>query len=449
MNDSTIAGFTGPFETGALSVLYQIRVVKRQISSSPSNSAEVHPSSALLLPPETTILKRDIDEFAAFVDVLATEDRSEEGESVGKAMRSFLALSRRSALSDAHALIVGRQIDMLNHVLRCVADSDDNNSKGLLRNFLQSKGGFLEEHRNIRTDTAEERAASGAQRMEAAPTTGMGNSGKRAPTPRRPPWCASQQVLTAGLFFGIWIVLECAVELSAAPTLSSSPEARTLPFSPRVLATFLIVAFLLGRDSVWAQSVAGDADDGTTAAFTKTAQIKSNGKNKKSPILALSPVIREAGILNPNDDEDDEDDEDEDESWRDFEHTTTIAPRQSLDGGGGNKWSEPPGKVFWLRGLRYLEDKEKVSPVELSVVPSVPLSLQESTHSLWCFVDASARSTNLCSRSSRFWASTCGAHPRGQMGGKAGRCGTSAAIRRALCRRSCGTARPSCTTSSD
>jgi hypothetical protein len=66
----------------------------------------------------------------------------------------------------------------------------------------------------------------------------------------------------------------------------------------------------------------------------------------------------------------------EEEGWRSFEGRTTVQPLVPFNRGQlyeddefhsafeaslpeGNKWSQPPGKLFWCRGKSYLYDKQK------------------------------------------------------------------------------------------
>jgi hypothetical protein len=64
-----------------------------------------------------------------------------------------------------------------------------------------------------------------------------------------------------------------------------------------------------------------------------------------------------------------------DRMWEAFAGRTTVGPllpfgagpltrpeefTAALALGGGNKWSEPPGALFWCRGARYLQDRQKV-----------------------------------------------------------------------------------------
>ena len=187
-------------------------------------------------------------------------------------------------------------------------------------------------------------------------------------TPTRPSWSWQQQFFSLGLLTSVWIVLECAAELTIP---NYERRSKTFSISPLFLSQLMTAAFLLGRDSVWAQGEWG-AQGGSTREKAQ-ADTKSQSKKKRrkmSFISILSPVIRQAaGSSNDDDDEEDNvaneerkenldtDDEDNDESWRTVARTTTVAPLANPD--DANRWSEPPGDVFWLRGLNYLKDKEK------------------------------------------------------------------------------------------
>jgi hypothetical protein len=326
------------------------------LSSSSPEISLTSPGPSLPIPSVSRDVVRSMDDFAVLIDHLSRGANGVERECDGVQLRSFVSRARQSALYDAHALITTRHVDMLNKVLRAVASVGDENTRQLLCWFLQA-------NHLSRPDGA-------AQVLKVRRPTQIDT------LPPRPPWSGVQQLLALGLYLGIWLVLECAVDLSITSPVSRSslmsvvaatPHSGII-LSPRILALLIVVSFVLGRDSVWAQAkgerrvACSRFNDPTPTTRTDTAG--SDGDKRSTTAKANASVHSEIKRIG-----------NEDEAWHDFLLTTTIAPLHAKSptlcaewvcSRGGNKWSEPPGEVFWLRGGKYLENQRKyesLSPV--------------------------------------------------------------------------------------
>jgi hypothetical protein len=188
----------------------------------------------------------------------------------------------------------------------------------------------------------------------------------------------------------LWSVLW----LAARALIGSSDVA----LSVNLLVGFLFAAFVIGRDSHGIGS--GSLVDSTksssqsTRAINKSKQRRVDKKrNTRDQLEPLKEGVR-GTCLKPSiatsDDSDDGADSDDnrtsatgggsnlvaDRAWESFVNCTTIGPLVPFGVGppltrpeefeaavalnGGNKWSEPPGDLFWCRGQHYLSDKKKV-----------------------------------------------------------------------------------------
>jgi len=165
--------------------------------------------------------------------------------------------------------------------------------------------------------------------------------------------------------------------------------------SVNLLVGFLFLAFVIGRDShgIGPLVESSRSPQGTRANKFKQRRVESKRKSTQQlgPLEEGDGGSKLKASLATSDESDDGTDSDDDRTsattgagtnvaddraWEAFANCTTIGPLVPFGVGppltrpeefeaavalnGGNKWSEPPGDLFFCRGLHYLQDKQKV-----------------------------------------------------------------------------------------